>query len=109
MPRLTIFLIFSGLSGLTGWATGWGLHIGYWLVMEVKFVTNQTNYITAVSQILLPLLSILRPHRNSALTQYTKSHKKSVILEYAYETMLHGVYSTPRLRSTHLAEEKTGS
>src|SRR6266700_1665311 len=46
MLRLLIFLILSGLSGLTGWATGWGLYKGYWLVTEVKFVTNQTNYIT---------------------------------------------------------------
>ena len=46
MPRLTIFLISFGLSGLTGWATGWGLQMGYWLVTEAKFVTNQTNYIT---------------------------------------------------------------
>ncbi len=48
MPRLLIFLIPSGLSGLTGWATGWGLYKGYWLVTEVKFVTNQTNYITVL-------------------------------------------------------------
>ena len=47
MPRLTIFLISFGLSGLTGWATGWGLQMGYWLVTGAKFVTNQTNYITA--------------------------------------------------------------
>ena len=46
MPRLMIFLISFGLSGLTGWATGWGLQMGYWLVTGAKFVTNQTNYIT---------------------------------------------------------------
>src|SRR6266704_2739982 len=49
MPRLTIFLISFGLSGLTGWATGWGLQMGYWWVTGAKFVTNQTNYITAVA------------------------------------------------------------
>ena len=48
MLRLPIFLTLSGLSGLTSWATGWGLHMGYWLVTEVKFVTNQTNYITGL-------------------------------------------------------------
>lgn len=46
MPRLAIFLILSGLSGLTGWATGLGLQMGYWFVAGVRFVTDQTNYIT---------------------------------------------------------------
>src|SRR6266704_2214610 len=42
----------SGLSGLTGSVTGLELRLGGWLVIVAKFVTNQTNYITARGAIL---------------------------------------------------------
>ena len=40
-------LDLSSLSGLTGLVTGLELQLGGWLVIVAKFVTNQTNYITA--------------------------------------------------------------
>src|SRR6266571_6469628 len=44
----------SGLSGLTGSVTGLELRLGGWLVIVAKFVTNQTNYITALFRLPAP-------------------------------------------------------